>query len=169
MKYRIYYILLAILLLAGCAVPLSEDQTVEEEAEVELIKAEESEAASIEEEVGPEEDLLDELFAESLDLDNFSEALTAQGMEHLIEFRVPSIVGALEGQGYLVGEHAVELYLFDAESEYLTKAAEEKILRNAKGDEVPAAVNGDYVLLLNGHEEAEAILEIFNDFEKKAE
>lgn len=169
MKHRIYWLFIAILLMSGCAVPLAEEQTVEEESQVKMIEAEESEVVSAEEEEGLEEDLLMELFAEPLDLDSFSQALTARSLEHLIEFRVPSIVGALEGQGYLIEETAVDLYFFEAESDYLIKAADEKTLRNADGEQVPAAVNGEYVLLLNGHDQSETILEIFNSFEQSTE
>lgn len=167
-KYRIYYLLIAILLITGCTVPLSEDQTVEE-SELEMIEAEESQVAASEEEEALERDLMMELFAVPLDLESFGEALTGHSLEYLTEFRLPSVVGALEGQGYLIEETAIDLYLFESESEFLIKAADEKLLRNADGEEVPAAVNGEYVLLLNGHPEAETILEIFNSFEPLAE
>lgn len=98
---------------------------------------------------------------EELTLDSFGEALEEAGFDYEEEEKMAAFIQATSGQGYNIDGEVVELYKYVEGSDIFEKIKEQGFIEIEDVIAVEVEINGEYVLMADGHPNADKIIEIF--------
>lgn len=98
---------------------------------------------------------------EALTLETFGEALEEAGFDYEEEEKMAAFIQATSGQGYNIDGEVVELYKYVEGSDIFEKIKEQGFVEIEGVIAVEVEINGEYVLMADGHPNADEIIEIF--------